>query len=158
MLRQPSRAAASVNICILCTEPKVSAPLTYFQLNAQILHRFSKARFRLAVAPHLSMELSRQARLLLAALSRPHRTSGSSVSACRCVSRFGQHAGTHVRADRFQVNVAIYCRRLRTNSSAAPKVVTAVVYFANRGFTAIAGESKCDSKDRDRQRQRCRLN
>ena len=62
MPRQLARAAASINILTLCAEPKTSAPLTYFQLNAQILHRFSKACFRPAVALESLIEVSRQAR------------------------------------------------------------------------------------------------
>jgi hypothetical protein len=50
MLCQLARTAASIHPCTLCAEPKTSAPFTYFQLNPQILHRFSKARIRAAVA------------------------------------------------------------------------------------------------------------
>lgn len=181
MLCQLSRAAASVNICILCAKPKVSAPLTYFQLNAQILHRFSKACIRLAVALHLSMELSRQARFSVGCSFASAPDGGSLVAEMLSHVPFRTTRGApHVRADRFLVNVANLlpqsvfasgCIQNKLsaglvtsenalhqckNSPAALKVVTAVVYFANHGFAAIARESKCDSKDRDRQRQRCR--
>jgi hypothetical protein len=88
MLGQLARAAASVNILFtLCAKPKTSAPLTYFQLNAKILHRFSKACFRAAVAPRSLIRISLirisqsrcRGRLVVkfAALSRPLGTAGS---------------------------------------------------------------------------------
>jgi len=70
--RQLARAAAPVNIfCVVRAEPKSSASFTHFQLNAQILHHFSKARqaHRRALSP--ASRASRLARSQLAALLRP---------------------------------------------------------------------------------------
>src|ERR1700733_7556488 len=85
MLCQLARAAASVNfLCTLRAEPKISAPLTYLQLNAQILHRFSKA----ASGPpsHLGLSPRCRGRLVVRWLLSRVRT-GPSAARCRNAHR-----------------------------------------------------------------------
>ena len=108
MPRQLARAAASINILTMCAEPKTSAPLTYFQLNAQILHRFSKACFRPAVAPDISSQICHpdvsskcRGRLVVkfAALSRPLGRSAARCGLPHRVMLFSacRHRASHVR-------------------------------------------------------------
>jgi hypothetical protein len=140
MLCQLARAAASVNfLCTLRAEPKISAPLTYLQLNAQILHRFSKA----ASGPpsHLGLSPRCRGRLVVRWLLSRVRT-GPSAARCRNAHRLIPCSGASVCA---QIGSGLNSHFSRNLLPRRRRYTPATCFFVGRSscYFVIAGVRCC---------------